>query len=137
MNTLLRLAAIVLLIGMSGCEDVAYVERVVIMNPTPYDLEVEVKGTGDRRPLSLGITPHNAETVKEQVIDMGDTWIFLFSYLEEEEVGEESVKRDDLVRNRWRFVIPEEIGERLEERGVRPSYLSDVQLSDIPRRPKS
>jgi hypothetical protein len=100
---------------------VTYVDRVVIVNPTPYDLRVNVKGTGDRGPLSLGIARHNAETVLEQVIDMGDRWTFLFSYLQDEEVGEASVNREELSRNRWRFVIPEEIGKRLEARGVRPS----------------
>jgi hypothetical protein len=59
---------------------------------------------------------------KEQVIDMGSVWTFRFRYLGDD-VGQVSVPRSDLEAQKWRFVIPEEMGRRLQEQGVPPSYL--------------
>lgn len=105
---------------LSGCNGVSYVERVVLVNPTDYNLLVYVKGADDTSWLSLGIANRNAETENQEVIDMGETWVFRFSYVGEE-LGEDRIARSDLVRNRWRYEIPQRVGEMLKEKGYAPS----------------
>lgn len=107
------------LLLLSGCNGVSYVERIVLVNPTEYNVLVEVKGADDTSWLNLGIANRNAETAKEEVIDQGETWVFRFRYIED--AGEDRISRSDLVRNRWRYEIPQRVGEILKEKGYAPS----------------
>jgi hypothetical protein len=104
-----------------GCASAAYVPRIEIENPTEYDLSVEVRGKEGGPSLPLGIAKRGRESVMEQVIDQGEDWILTFSYLGDE-VGAATFKRSVLERAQWRVVIPEEIGHRLREERVPPSY---------------
>jgi hypothetical protein len=104
-----------------GCTSASYVPRIEIANPTDYDLSVEVRGDGDESRLELGIAKKGRDSVTEEVIDLGEDWIFTFAYLGEE-AGSVSVKRSELESAHWKFVIPEEIGNRLREKGVPASY---------------
>lgn len=116
-----RLAFVLcVLLVLSGCNGVSYVERIVLVNPTDYSVLVDVKGADDSSWLSLGIANRNAETVNQEVIDMGEAWVFRFSYAGEE-LGEDGISRSDLVRNRWRYEIPQRVGEILKEKGYAPS----------------
>jgi hypothetical protein len=108
------------LVALAACASPSYVDRIEIVNPTEYDLVVAVKGT-ETADLRLGIAKKGEGSIREQVIDMGEDWTFTFSYLGEQ-AGEASVDRSELERVGWRFVIPEEVGERLKQRGVQPSY---------------
>src|SRR5437660_1305588 len=55
------------------------VERVTIVNPTPYDLEVEVSGADRSTGLTLGAVDREQTKTIEAVIDQGDQWVFRFS----------------------------------------------------------
>lgn len=110
-------SAMLLLIG---CDDTAYVERIVLVNPTDYNLLVDVRRASDRSWIGLGTAKANGETEKQEVIDMGATWVFRFNYAGEE-VGEDRISRSDLVGSGWRYEIPERVGEALKEKGYAPS----------------
>lgn len=115
-----KLALFLCVLLLGGCDNVSFVDRVVLVNPTDYNVLVDVKGANDTSWLSLGIANRNAETVKEEVIDQGATWVFRFSYARED-LGQDRISRSDLVKNRWRYEIPERVGEILKEKGYAPS----------------
>jgi len=104
-----------------GCASASYIPKIEIENPTEYDLLVDVRATEDASRLQLGIAKKGRALVTEQVVDLGENWIFTFEYLGEE-AGSASVKRSELESAQWKFVIPEEVGNRLRERGVPASY---------------
>lgn len=105
---------------LADCRGSSYVERIVLANPTDYNVRVYVKGADDNSWLSLGIAQRNEETQVQEVIDQGGTWVFRFEYVGEE-LGEDRVSRSDLVGNRWRYEIPLRVGEMLREKGYAPS----------------
>jgi hypothetical protein len=104
-----------------GCTSASYVPKIEIENPTDYDLMVDVRGGDDSSRLQLGIAKKGRGSVTEQVIDLGEDWVFTFEYLDEE-AGSVSLKRSELESARWKVVIPAEIGNRLKEKGVPASY---------------
>ena len=104
-----------------ACSSASYVPKIEIENPTDYDLLVNVRGTEDASRLQLGIVKKGRAFVTEQVIDLGENWIFTFEFLGEE-AGSASVNRSELEGAQWKFVIPEEVGNRLREKGVPASY---------------
>ena len=106
---------------LCGCASASYIPKIEIENPTEYDLLVGVRASEDASRLQLGIAKKDRALVTEQVVDLGQNWIFTFEYLGEE-AGSASVKRSELESAQWKFVIPEEVGNRLRERGVPASY---------------
>lgn len=118
MKKLSLLVSILILLG--ACDNVSYVERVVLVNPTEYDVLVDVRSADGKSWLGLGIAKRDSETLVQEVIDQGETWVFRFSYVGEH-LGQDRISRSDLVRNRWRYEIPERVGETLKEKGYAPS----------------
>jgi hypothetical protein len=118
MGRVVLIVFILLLLG--GCDDVSYVEKIIVINPTDYDVLVDVKGEEDNSWLTLGTANRNAESTIEEVIDKGETWIFRFSYAAED-LGQAEISRSDLVKSKWRYQIPTRIGEVLKEKGYPPS----------------
>lgn len=116
----LRRVLTLAVVALAACQSTSYVDRIEIVNPTEYDLQVAMQGDGGSG-LRLGIAKKGEDAVREQVIDMGDLWTFTFSYLGED-AGSASVKRDELQSAGWRFVIPQQVGERLREEGFHASY---------------
>ncbi len=106
---------------LAACASAQYVDRIEIVNPTEYDLLVDVRSREDGPRLRLGIANHGTESLMEQVVDLGENWIFAFNYLGEE-VGSAKITRSELESAGWRVVIPEEVGAKLREQGVRASY---------------
>jgi hypothetical protein len=95
-------------------------DRVTIENPNVHNLEIDV-GDADRdRWLGLGTATREASRTFESVIDQGDTWVFRFRY-GGIDGGQVVVSRDDLKSNRWRVLVPEEVGTRLTQAGLGPS----------------
>lgn len=109
-------ASVVLLIAAGSCAESDVFDRLTIVNETPYDLEVDVRGATDDGWLLLGQATHDASTVKELVVDQGTTWTFRFQY-GGEVVGTLRVERQELSRNRWRVEVPSSVGERLRDLG--------------------
>ena len=88
------------------------VGAITIVNGTDHDLSVEVSD-GDRAAwLPLASVEAGSERISEEVLDQGDTWVFRFLY-QGEPVGEVSVSRSELERDRWRLEVPERAAETL------------------------
>lgn len=92
------------------------VDRITIANPTDYDLDVEVTGSGQEGRLPIAIVDARSEDTVQEVIDQGENWIFRFRHTGDV-VGELRFTRAELERNGWRVVVPEEVGERLQQLG--------------------
>lgn len=92
------------------------VESITIINPTAYDLDVDVTD-GDRGGwLPLTVVEAMSEDVAQEVIDQGEVWIFRFRHFGEP-VGEMALTRSELERNDWRVEVPAEVEERLQQLG--------------------
>jgi hypothetical protein len=62
------LVCAVLLLGLTACDRVSYVETLTIENPTDYDLLVNVRGNETSGVLGLGVVHKRATEEREQVI---------------------------------------------------------------------
>ncbi len=112
------IAAVVL--ASSSLSASAVVDRVTIVNPTPYQLNVELGAVGSRGSFDIGTVSRETELVVEQVFDPGSRWILRFSYAGVS-AGEVDVLRGDLADAGWRVEIPLVIGDRLRDEGFAPS----------------
>jgi hypothetical protein len=115
-----RRLLVVLVALAPGCaQDAAYVEQLVVANPTSYDVHVEVRSATSAPWLALGTATHGHDTPFSEVVDQGDTWIVRFDYAGLEG-GEISVSRAQLVRDKWHVEVPEAVAVRLRDQGVVP-----------------
>ena len=95
------------------------VDRVHVVNETPYLVDVEVTGNARDGWLKLGpVSPGETHNFGN-VVDQGDEWIFHIT-TGPHSGGEFSVRRAELERELWRITIPLEVGERLETSGAVP-----------------
>lgn len=115
------LVSALLVMLLSGCSQVAYIEELKIENPTDYHLVVDVHGDESPASLGLGIVPKNGTSARQEVLDFGSRWTFRFTY-QGQRVGALSVDRKQLESSEWTLVIPPEVGTRLKEAGVPESY---------------
>ena len=119
----MRKAAAILTIGLlaagASCSGEDVVERVTIVNRTPFDVEVQVTDETKESWLILGRAAHGSSTVNEMVADMGPTWVFRFRY-GGRTVGELAVERDEPRRARWRVEVPSDVADRMRELGFEP-----------------
>lgn len=115
-----RVLLALLIVALAGCDRVSFVDHLTLDNPTEYDVLVHVKGEAGSSWLALGQAKNGRKTTREMVIDMGDTWLFRFSYVGED-AGEHSISRSELIKNKWVYRIPDEVGERLKAKGIPPS----------------
>jgi hypothetical protein len=110
-------AASVLLSG--ACSGVSSVEKVTIVNDTPYPVTVEVTGKKRDGWLVLASVEAESTTTVEGVIDKGELWIFRFDYIakhqQEMEVSRRGLEEDD-----WTVEVPESFEQGLREKGVPP-----------------
>jgi hypothetical protein len=103
------------------------VEEITIVNPTDYDLDVDVTGGERDGWLPVAIVKARTEDVAQEVIDQGEVWIFRFLHWGDP-VGEVRLTRGDLERDGWRVEVPAGIGERLQQLGrPRSEELSGVE----------
>jgi hypothetical protein len=95
------------------------VDRVHVVNETPYLVDVEVTGSARDGWLKLGpVSPGETHNFGN-VVDQGDEWIFHIT-TGPHDGGEFSIKKAELERELWRITIPLEVGERLETSGAAP-----------------
>jgi hypothetical protein len=114
--------ASVVLVGflMAACSGAPpTVERIEIVNPTDYDVAVDVSGPDRQGWLPLSVAEHRSSVTVSEVIDQGERWSFRFRHFGEA-VGEISLSRDQLEANEWLVEIPAEVGERLRDLGRQP-----------------
>jgi hypothetical protein len=105
------------LIGLAACSGPApTVDQITVANPTDYDLEIHVTGEGRGGWLPMIIIEARSEDVVRGVIDQGEVWIFQFRHLGDA-VGELSLGRAELEGSGWRFEVPAQVEERLQQLG--------------------
>lgn len=97
------------------------IDRVTILNDTPYLLDVEVTTGGHDGWLGLGPVSPGASHSFQSVIDQGDRWTFHITsgaY----DGGEFTVSKRRLQEGDWRVVIPDDVRDRLEADGAEPPF---------------
>ncbi len=96
-----------------------FVDRVRVVNATPYLVDVEVTGNARDGWLKLGpVSPGETHSFGS-VVDQGDEWIFHVTS-GPHDGGEFSVKKAELERGRWDITIPGHVQARLESEGAVP-----------------
>ena len=95
------------------------VDRLTVVNRTPFDVHVDVTDASRESWLILGIARHESSTVKEQVTDMGDVWVIRFHHAGRT-VGELTLDREELIREEWRVVVPSAVEDRMRDLGFEP-----------------
>ena len=94
-----------------------FVERVTVINPTSYDLLIEVSdGHGDGW-LTLGVAESENSTNIGEVYDRGRQWTFRF-IAQTMNGGRLTITRAELQRTNWRVEIPAAVGDTLSEAGA-------------------
>lgn len=115
----LGLVAVVVLFAelIQVMEQPEFVSRLRIVNPTVYDLDIEVTTRSHDGWMPVWIAKRDATTVAEEIYDIGDAWVFRFS-AQGETSGEVVLNRKQLERNGWRLEIPASIGDELRHKGA-------------------
>jgi hypothetical protein len=89
------------------------VDRVRVVNETPYLVDVEVTGNARDGWLKLGpVSPGETHNFRN-VVDQGDQWIFHIT-TGPHDGGEFSVRKPELERARWDVAIPGEVQARFD-----------------------
>jgi hypothetical protein len=94
----------------------AFVERVTVVNESPFDLHITVRGE-DEGVLGLGTVPRGRSVAYRSVLDQGDTWSFAFD-AGGVAGGTVEVARSSLERDSWTVTVPAVVTQRLERAGV-------------------
>jgi hypothetical protein len=97
-----------------------HVQRVTIVNPTPYHLEVDVRGVDRDHGVLLGALGRQQTRAFDDVFDQGREWIFHFS-LGSDDGGELRVSREQLAGDHWTVTVPDTVAQRLAAAGLPPS----------------
>jgi hypothetical protein len=96
----------------------ATVDAITVVNDSPYDVHVDVRGPGPV--LGLGTVPRARSTRFTTVLDQGDTWTFVFA-AGGEAGGSVEVPRRALERDGWTLAVPRTVASTLERAGLPPS----------------
>jgi hypothetical protein len=114
-------AAIALAIAGAGlARGPAFVDGVDIVNRSPYELLVDVRGAADQGWLRLGYVDQDASTAVDEVLDQGSRWTFRFR-AQGRDGGQLTVSRTALERSDWRLDVPDAVEARLRAAGAPPS----------------
>ena len=118
MAGILAVAAVVLAAAMLPLP--ATVDRLTLVNPTGYALDVDVTdGAGDGWTPVGTVEQHSSQRV-ERVLDQGDVWTFRFS-AQGADGGVVRLSRTQLRAADWRVDVPPVVGERLAATGATPN----------------
>jgi hypothetical protein len=110
--------AVFVLVGSWVVRGPDFVDRLVVENPTRFDVDVDVAGT-DGRVLELTqVLAGRTKTVRD-VIDQGRSWTVTFSYAGTE-AGAVEIDRARLEDDGWRIEVPAEVEQELESAGYEP-----------------
>ena len=95
----------------------AFVDEVSIVNPSEYDVHVEVSGGGEEGWMSITTATKRSTTAAQAVIDQGATWVFRFS-TQGRAGGEVRISRADLRRDGWTVRVPDTVVDGFRRQGV-------------------
>jgi len=113
-------AALALGLGPLLLRGPQFVERVSVVNPSPYDIHVEVTGQDRGGWLSVTTADHGATGVGREVVDQGPVWIFRF-LAQGRDGGELRISRRDLAQAGWSFEVPAAAIDRIRDAGAPPT----------------
>ena len=117
-------ASAVVLAAMIGVTHVTElpprVDRLTIVNPPPYHVNVAVSDGRGGSQLLVGTVRRDRTAAYEEVIDQGPTWRFRFSYAGVE-AGDLVVTRATLQQDGWKLTVPDLVAQRLQAEGLGPS----------------
>ena len=97
----------------------ATVAQLRLVNQTPYALDVEVTDAQLQGWTAVGTAEPAGQTVIQDVIDQGNSWVFHFSS-QGEDGGEVHVTKAELTGSGWQVVIPSSVGTQLQREGAPP-----------------
>jgi hypothetical protein len=100
----------------------SFVARITFVNPSPYDVDVDVTDRERAGWLPLGEIEDGTATRIEHVLDQGDVWVFR---LADGEGGELRITREELRRSGWRVQIPAAMETRLRRAWGPPELLAE------------
>jgi hypothetical protein len=104
----------------ASCADDDFVDRLTVINGTPFDIDVQLSDADKNGWRPLGQATHESSTVTQAVRDAGPTWVFRF-HREGRTVGELSIDREELRRARWRVEVPSSVAIRMRNLGFEPA----------------
>jgi hypothetical protein len=94
-----------------------FIDRITIVNESPYLIELEATGDNHHGWLKLGpVAPGETDSFGS-VVDQGDRWRF-HATSGPYDGGEFALSRTELERAHWRVEIPRDIQQRLEDEGA-------------------
>jgi hypothetical protein len=99
---------------------VPFVDRITVVNPTVFHIEVEVGSAEDHGGLVLGAVAREQTQNFTAVLDQGRRWVFRFSS-GGKLGGHVVLSRHEMESSGWRVSVPPEVGERLQANGLLPS----------------
>ena len=99
----------------------ATIDRLVVLNSTPYDLEVSVTDSERDGWVLLGRARAGERSVDQRIQDLGAVWIFRFEYGGDVVGDELRLSREALEEEEWTVTVPHEVEEFLRDRDVEPS----------------
>lgn len=114
------LALVVGILILSGQERHVVIDRIIVVNPTAYRLEVVASGARDGRTVKLGAVESHGQASFRNVSDQGKLWFFGFLYAGDE-VGGLAVGEDRLKDRNWRVVVPMDVEVHLRAVDATPS----------------
>ncbi len=98
-------------------EGPGHVDRLVVVNPTDYEITLAASEPGERTRAPLGSVDPGEEATFERIVDQGDQWVFHFRS-QGRDAGSVEVSEAALVADGWQLRIPESVGEALAAEGV-------------------
>ena len=98
----------------------ATVDRLTVVNPTPYTLTVEVAGADQGGWLPITTVAKQSRSVVREVSDQGDTWVFRVRG-QGADGGTFARAHTDLAASDWTVEIPAEVTQRLRAAGAPPN----------------
>jgi hypothetical protein len=114
-------ALAVLLIGTVVAREPARIDRLTVVNRSPYDLSIDVQPTGDTSGwLAIGAFERQSITDAEELLEQGRSWTFRVTG-QGREGGEFTRTRTQLARSGWRLEVPPFVAATLRAGGAPPS----------------
>lgn len=129
-EVLLVVAALLVAVGLSRgpLATPATIDRLVVDNPTEYDLQVTARGPDERSSVAIATVSRGQQHLVEEVIDQGDSWVFHFAG-QGRDGADLTVSRDDLARAGWVLTVPDEIAQDLRSKGAPPTPLTGGRVA--------
>ncbi len=113
-------AALALLVVVPATRSPAFVDRITVVNPHPWSVEVAVAGEEGGAELPIASVGRERSHTVHDVLDQGRSWSFTFAY-GGVDGGQLVISRSELERTGWTITVPEGFAARMRMAGMGPS----------------